>query len=243
MRSLVITLYARDAVTLPLAYGRLVQGALYACWRDALPELHDAGFLSEDGKHLRLFTFGPIEHARHIDTKHKEIVLEGLASLEMRSPVDSLVETVADHLAATGTLVLGRVTLPILNLEYRQRLVFPARSVISMRSPVTVHTTDDSGHTHYHGPTEPDFLPLVRGNLETKARALGISDPGEIQLIPLEDTLRKRVTTFKRIYVTGWTGSFVMGAEPRTAELLYYAGLGSGNSQGFGMFDFESRPL
>lgn len=243
MKVLVITVYAREATTLPLAYGRFVQGALYACWQDRLPGVHDEGFSAGGDRHLRLFTFGPIERAHRVDPKRKELELLGPASLEVRSPVDELVEAVADHLSATGTLTLGRSTLPVTNLEYRERFLFPARSVIDMRSPVTVHTTTPDGHTIYHAPTDPEFLPLVRTNLASKARALGMEDPGDLQLIPLEDTLRKRVTTFKGIYVTGWTGSLVMAAEPQAMRLLYYAGLGSANSQGFGMFDLDERPL
>ena len=49
----------------------------------------------------------------------------------------------------------------------------------------------------------------------------------------------KRATRFKTTFITAWHGRFVLEAPPRVLELLYDTGLGSKNSQGFGMFEIK----
>ncbi|MCC8075170.1 MAG: hypothetical protein LIO95_04380, partial [Clostridiales bacterium] len=44
-------------------------------------------------------------------------------------------------------------------------------------------------------------------------------------------------TTYKGNYITGYGGSFQLGGDPALLDLLYNAGLGGKNAQGFGMFD------
>lgn len=251
MKALVITLWADEPTAISFSYGRMIQGALYACWADSLPLLHDVGYpaLESPGadhgmpKTFRLFTFGPIERAKRVDPRRKALIVEGAFSFEVRSPVDALIDAVNEYLCRTGEISLGRDVFPIDMLEERRRTYFPSRGVISMRSPLTVHTTTEDGHTRYYSPVEKDFVPLVQENLRLRARAFRLGDPGELQLLPLEASLKKRVSTFKGIYVTGWTGQFVIAAPRTTVEFLYYAGLGARNSQGYGMFDIDERPL
>lgn len=251
MKALVITLWADKPTTIPFSYGRMIQGALYACWADSQPLLHDVGYPALDGmdadhgasKTFRLFTFGPIERAKRVDVKRKALTVEGAFSFEVRSPVDALIDAVNDHLCGTGELSLGRDVFPVDVLEERRRTYFPSRAVISMKSPLTVHTTTEDDHTRYYSPVEKDFVPLIQENLRAKANAFGMDDPGELQLLPLEESLKKRVSTFKGIYVTGWTGTFAIAAPRTTIEFLYYTGLGARNSQGYGMFDIDERPL
>ncbi|RKX92249.1 MAG: CRISPR-associated endoribonuclease Cas6, partial [Spirochaetes bacterium] len=37
--------------------------------------------------------------------------------------------------------------------------------------------------------------------------------------------------------IKGWTGTFVLNGNRKILKLAYYTGLGSKNSQGFGMFE------
>ena len=49
---------------------------------------------------------------------------------------------------------------------------------------------------------------------------------------------RKYVTQYRRgIYITAWHGEFDLRGTPEALDFLYQTGLGSRNSQGFGMFD------
>ena len=44
----------------------------------------------------------------------------------------------------------------------------------------------------------------------------------------------------KETYITGYLGKFRLCTDPEAMAVLYYAGLGSRNSQGCGMFDILS---
>ena len=47
----------------------------------------------------------------------------------------------------------------------------------------------------------------------------------------------KKIIIYKGTVIKAWMGSYVLESEPQILELSYYTGLGSKNSQGFGMWD------
>jgi CRISPR-associated endoribonuclease Cas6 len=234
MRTLKITLLAREPLRLPLAYNELVQGALYACWRPEFAALHDVGY-AVGGKAYRLFTFGPLQGS-HI-VQNKQITFTGPVSFELRSPVQPLVQAVVETLAGQGEMRLGAQTLPVVGLRTADQLLFRSRHRVRMVAPVTMHTTLENGHTHYYTPQDAEFAPLVCGNLGKKIEAAGLPLEPVLGLVPCVETLRKCVTRFKGIYITGWQGDFWLEADPRTIAFLYLTGMGDRNSQGFGMFE------
>lgn len=239
MNALIVTLWAADPICLPLAYNSMIQGALYENWRRTIPELHDQGY--SDGLHrFRMFTFSPLQG--HYRVQGKQIVFDGALRFEVRSPVSELIDALCDSLQEHGSMMLGRNELPIISLESADRFLFFRHASIRMLSPVTVHETEPNGQTIYYSPADEMFLPSLVGNLESKLRAIGIPATPVLSCVPNTQTLRKRVTTFKGIYVTAYGGQFDLQAEPEAMALLYYAGLGSRNSQGFGMFAIENAP-
>ena len=241
MRSLVITLYAQKPACLPLSYNALIQGALYDCWRQGAPSLHNEGF-TDGSRTYRLFTFSQLSGKSHVDSKKKTISVTGVITFRVRSPEEDLIDLLAQELAAKGSLRIGRAVLPIVNLSTADRLLFPHRALINMLSPVTLHRTLDDGYTEYLDPRTRAFAEALQVNCEHKAQSFGF-DCCLVQLVPLDESLRKRVIQFKGTYVNGWTGQFILSAEPETMAFLYNAGLGDRNSQGFGMFEIIDRPL
>ena len=239
MNALVVTLWAARPVCLPLAYNALIQGALYENWRETFPELHDEGY--SDGLHrFRMFTFSPLQGRYRV--QGKEIFFEGAIRLEVRSPVSELIDALCDGLQERGAMLLGCNELPVVSLESADRFLFFRHASIQTLSPVTIHETEPNGKTIYYSPADEMFLPLLVGNLASKLRAIGIPAAPVLSCVPNARTLRKRVTTFKGTYVTAYDGRFKLETEPEAMALLYYAGLGSRNSQGFGMFTIENVP-
>ena len=236
MNSLCFTFQADSALRLPLAYNALVQGALYAAWRERFPELHDIGF-GDGTRRFRFFTFGPLRGAYKVEGK--EILFRGRVTLEVRSSSPDLMEALAAYYLGRGYLRLGHRELPLTGLETADRLLFFSTARIDMLSPVTVHETLAEGRTVCYAPDAERFLPLLTGNLDAKLRAAEMSAPPVLGLRPQKSTLRKRVTLFKGIYITGYMGSFELEADPEVIALLYYTGLGDRNSQGFGMFRIQ----
>lgn len=243
MRSLRITLHTRKPIVLPLAYNELLQGLLYACWRDDVPQLHEQGF-TDGGSTYRLFTFGPLRSQGNIDAKKRTYRIDGLASFEVRSPIEDLLDILAGKLAASGTARIGAYELPVVNLEACDRLLFPKRALIHTLQPIVAKRKDEDGHSHYLSPDDDGWLDLIQANAKGKASALGIETNSTVQLIPIaSDSLRKRVTRFKGAFITGWMGDFALSCDPMLMQVLYSCGLGARNSQGFGMFEIDNRPL
>lgn len=235
MRCLRVTLRTSQPVVLPLAYNELVQGLLYHCWRDRFPHLHDEGFA--EGRPLRLFTFGPITGRSSVDRERRTIRFDGPMSFEVRTSIEDLLDELATQLAKRGAARIGAHELCVANLEAIDRLIFPRQARIQTVSPVVCYRTLEDGHTQPYAPTDEGWIDLVRMNAQRKAEALALGCDNELQVIPLAETLRKRVTRFKGTYVTGWVGSFAIACDPVLLAALYSCGLGSKSSQGFGMFN------
>ena len=80
MNALMITLWAEPPLSLPVAYSHLVQGALYAAWREPFPALHDRGY-SDGTRTFRLFVFSPLQG--HYTLSGKRIAFDGAVRLEV----------------------------------------------------------------------------------------------------------------------------------------------------------------
>lgn len=236
MNALIITLRVEQPLRLPLAYNQLVQGMLYDNWREHFPALHDEGF-SDGLRAFRMFTFGPITGRYRIEGK--DIVFDGMVRLEVRSPADELIDALAESIMERGIVRLGRSELSLAGLACADRLLFFPEARIRMLSPVTAHDTLSDGRTVYYTPSEERFYECLAANLTAKLNAAGIATMPMLGCEPIGREPRKRVTTFKGIYITGYEGTFRLQADPEAMALLYYAGLGDRNSQGFGMFAIE----
>lgn len=241
MRSLRIALYAQKSVLLPLAYNELLQGLLYSCWRDKYPEIHNEGFDGVRG--FRPFTFGRLQGKAKVNREDRTIVLSDILSFEVRSPVEELMDELALQLANRGQVRIGAYELPLVNLQNNDRLIFPQRAKISLATPVVVYETLADGHTRFYAPDENGWQDMILANAQRKTKALGLSCSASLQIIPLTETLHKQVTRFKGTYVNGWTGSLIVGADTQLLAALWCLGLGVKNSQGFGMFNIDERPL
>ena len=111
---------------------------------------------------------------------------------------------------------------------------------IKTRAPICVYSTDIyTGRTQFFAPDEEEFAELVNENFLRKYLAYtGILPESGVDLVPVVITERdKFVTKYKNVYVSGWNGIYELYGEPKYLDFLYQTGLGSKNSQGFGMFD------
>jgi CRISPR-associated endoribonuclease Cas6 len=225
----------RGSIILPLAYNELLQGVLYSCWRDGLEFVHNATL--NDGRAFRPFVFSRLEGRTKADGKARTIRLNGLVSFEMRSCIEEFVDACASHLYSRGVVRLGAYDLDLVNLECRDRLLFPQRARVRLRTPVVAYRTLEDDHKEYYSPSDPEWLDLVRGNTLRKVAVLATDQAANVQAFAYEETLRKQVTRFKGTFITGWTGDLLLACDPEVMALLWCCGIGAKNSQGFGMFD------
>jgi len=113
---------------------------------------------------------------------------------------------------------------------------------IRMLSPLSVHSTDpSSGKTVFYGPDDDEFAERVSYNFMRKYfSCYGIMPDSGISIEPLKVSDRdKYVTKYKNFYISGWLGEYSLWGKRKYLDFLYHTGLGSKNSQGFGMFELK----
>jgi CRISPR-associated endoribonuclease Cas6 len=238
---MVIELAGREeTATVPVQYNHLVQGALYRSISPSLSAfLHSQGFLYEK-RAFKLFTFSRLFGRR--ERQDNQLVFRSPIQLHVSSPIDQFVRELANTLLQRGTMVLGDSTLLIREVNFPREPSFSARTEIRTLSPVTVYSTlyDGEGRrkTYYYHPREEEFTHLVEANLKKKAALLtqGRRYASAVD-IKSAGRVREAVVLFKGTVVKGWTGRFTLRAPKTLLRIAYETGLGSKNSQGFGMFE------
>jgi CRISPR-associated endoribonuclease Cas6 len=83
---------------------------------------------------------------------------------------------------------------------------------------------------------------LLHANLEKKHLLVkGISSNSPVfSITPLAVRDRDcKMLKFKGTWVRGWMGKYLLEGDPGLLKVAYDAGLGSKNSQGFGLFEVE----
>jgi len=114
-------------------------------------------------------------------------------------------------------------------------------------SPITTYSTlfDAAGKkkTYYYNPWEREFSQKILENLQRKARAyygegkeLPSLDGAYIRPVKVSKK-NEAIINFKGLWIKGWTGLYELNLPEPYFTLAYNAGLGSKNSQGFGMVE------
>ena len=236
-----LILHPSEIITLPLSYHGTVQGAIYHAL-SASPEysafLHDKGFHFGQ-RAYKLFTFSLLEGPHSI--KGRCISFPGPIHLEIRSPKEDFCRVLFTALQRERAFVLAEHQLSITDFAITDYHIRENHADIKMRSPLCLSRTIVEGEkkkTLYLSPEDREFLPLMRENFRRKyTAAYGIEPDCKISVAPCGE-MRKYVTRFQQnIYVTAWQGRFSLAGPPEALDFLYQTGLGSRNSQGFGMFD------
>ena len=238
MNALIVTLRSERPLRLPIAYNQFVQGALDALWREALSALPNA----DDSRHaFRLYTFSPLLGRYSIEGK--EIIFSGVIRLEIRSPSADFIKELAARMIENGSIRLGTRDLTITDMQSADKLLFYPSARIRTLAPVTVYENTTDGEDIYYAPMDGKFAELLEANLATKLRTTGTNAAPSLKFRLTRKPPRQNVTTFKGSRITGYTGEFLLETDPASMKLLYYTGLGTRNSQGFGMFNIEEQNL
>lgn len=227
-----------EPLCLPIAYKSLVQGAIYALLRDESDfsqKLHD-GDTTSSHRSFKHFCFGDLRGRCTI--KNKEITFQQSVQFEIRSLNEELIYRL-EHAISLYGIRLGKYQLyPEIIRRVNYRVKKPSVK-IEMLSPMTLYQTDhDTRYTEYFNPLDKTFGQLLNDNFIRKYRAAYEQEPkGTIELKVLNISSRDQcVTTFKGTIIKAWYGDYLLSGEVKDLDFLFNTGLGSKNSQGFGLF-------
>lgn len=225
----------------PLNYNYQLMSAVYKLISSDIgfcEFLHNEGWKS-GGAVFKLFCLSPL--TGHYQIENKKIIFDSDISFEIRSPSDMFINAVKQELFSSGKIKLFNYDLEVRMIECYDRQFSAYEYLIKTVSPICVRLTQDNGKTLYLSPEDIAFDELINTNLYRKfTAAYGIEPPSTVDLMLLKPS-KKVVTKIKDIWVTAYSGSFKMNADPVVAKFLYDVGLGSRNSQGFGMFEIKNE--
>ncbi|MBQ8000284.1 MAG: CRISPR-associated endoribonuclease Cas6 [Ruminococcus sp.] len=235
---LVITLASDNRITLPIASNAVVQGLIYNALRGDSAfsyNLHEKG-KEASGRNYKLFNFSEIKG--RYDIEGKTIIYSSPISITIRSAQDYVIQLLMTNFTVGKELMLHNNFVRVTDVRLSNDTIYSECVRIKTLSPITVYITEDNGHTVYYSPKDREFCEGIVRNARRKYTAHFGSDEGfSLEVTPCEHArFIKRATRFKDTFITAWHGEFVLKGSAKTLNFLYNTGLGSKNSQGFGMF-------
>lgn len=228
-----------DKLVLPLNYNHIIQAIIYKSISPAAGYsdfLHDNGF-SYGSRSYKLFCFSLLQGKYEI--VDKKIIFRNEVFFEVRSPDIFMIRILADSISRNG-IDYGELHVSDVDVSLWDETIEDEAVQIQMVSPVCVYTTNpDSRKTCFYTPMDAEFAQLINENFIRKYTACyGIEPDGSVALEPLTVTGRdKFVTRYKGFYISGWKGTYYLYGARKHLDFLFQSGLGTRNSQGFGMFN------
>ena len=232
-----------NTLTLPLSYGHIIQGIIYrALSSDSRYSgfLHNKGYSDGSNRKFKMFTFGSLRG--NYTVSDGEICFMEKASIEIRSADPYFIQILLENLKAGTAVQIGNCITVVDSIRLDNRIFYCRECRIRMLTPVVAYTTLENGFTQYFNPSEESFFSAVESNAQRKWNSVFGEGDVDLFIAPCEDpgTYKKQIMHYKNTIIEGYKGIFVMQCQPELLNILYNAGLGSKNAQGFGMFEIES---
>lgn len=231
---------ADNDIILPIDYNYHIQSFLYNHISFELGKfLHDYGYEINKRK-FKMFTFSRL-HGKYIITKGK-IRFFPPVSLIISSPIDRFISEIGNTLLKTDNLELVKNKISVSSIKVHPEPEIKNEIKIRMLSPVVVYSTlltkDGKKKTYYYSPYEEEFIELIDKNMRKKYEAFYRKKPRARKLkMEVIGKPQEKIVKYRGTIIKGWMGSFILNGNRKLLKLAYYSGLGSKNSQGFGMFE------
>lgn len=253
-----ITFYSENKFLLPLHYNYLVQSFIYKNIDSKIADfLHEKGF-KDGSRSFKLFSFSRINgnvEAVKVNGDYY-LLVKRLFSFILSSPFEEFIESFAMNLAKNDKKMhLGENEVWIYSVDVFFEPKFSESVNIKMLSPITVYSTlaDPSGNkkTYYYNPWEKEFENLIRSNLIKKVSAFSkfldkergfeLENNNDEQSISIKPVRVRRndekIINYKGTVIKAWFGTYLLQGDSVLLKMAYDCGLGSKNSQGFGLFE------
>ncbi|MCB4205480.1 CRISPR-associated endoribonuclease Cas6 [Deferribacterales bacterium Es71-Z0220] len=230
-------------IILPIGFNEAIQGLIYRLINDKW--LHNEGFVFDKYK-FKMFVFSEILEKGHFNKEANYFVFPPKISIIVSSPVDWILQDLAKNALFSKVLNLHKNKIILKEVAVLPKRQFTGNCVIvKTLSPIEVHTTfmkNGIKKTHYYSAYDNEFSILINENLNKKWSSLYKKNcPYELQIIPIGKN-KEKIVRFgmngKSIIIKGWVGFLKLQSQNEFIRFAIDAGLGSRNSQGFGMVEF-----
>ncbi|MGC8970984.1 MAG: CRISPR-associated endoribonuclease Cas6 [bacterium] len=233
-----------ESIILPLHYNYYIQSLIYRIFSSELAtKLHRDGFVFGKRK-FKLFTFSRITEKGARKDGGKLLVFKNRISFYFSSPHNNIVEDLGEGAFKKREFTIFNQRIFLSQLEILTLPRIEDKVIIKMLSPVTMYSTREEGNkknVYYYKPDEEEFQKLIEENAKKKYLLIYGKDPKNLSLSikPYKFSIEKNhsIVFFKNNPVEGWTGIYKLSGSPELISVTYEAGLGSKNSEGFGMWE------
>lgn len=236
---LTIHIGLEEPITLPINYNHIIQSVIYhaiGSMPDYADFLHNEGY-GREKRSYKMFQFSQLYGDYRV--KNRQITFGSCIMFEVRSPEPLLIRLLGEYFWNYG-IRLGETICTDIQMELDDYTVEDTELHIRMKSPITVYSTEpESGRTYYYNPEEEEFYQKINDNFYRKYEAYyGVSPDSALQIRNLDQGMpKKMVTRYQGSYITAWYGEYEIIGKRKYLDFLYQVGLGSKNSQGFGMYE------
>jgi len=228
-------------IIFPIHYNHLVQSFIYKNIKEEISNfLHDKGFIYKKRK-FKMFVFSRV-FSKSFKILKEKIEFDNSIYFFLSSPLKEFISQFAE-----GLLKKTEFKIYNNNLILKEIFVMPIPKInkitkIKMLSPVTVYSTlykDKKKKTYYYSPFEKEFSLLLKENLIKKYEAFykkKIEFDFKIKPLNVNKNFEK-IIIYKGTVIKGWLGNYEIESDEEIIKFAYDVGIGSKNSQGFGMFE------
>jgi CRISPR-associated endoribonuclease Cas6 len=235
---------SKDVLILPLSYNLYLQAFVYTYLDEWVSQfLHNTGFEDKkSGRRIKFFTFSRIIPDGKVKFEDKRIHFYGTCNLVISSPYNEFIQSFASNLLKNGIFHLAGEILEVISIEVEGVPKYSESLLVKTLSPITVYSTlitkDGKKKTYYYNPFEKEFEQLVIENLKRKARIWFNEEVDNGSIKPYKvSTKNEKIIVYKDTVIKGWDGIYEIKLPEKLFQLAFDAGLGSKNSQGFGLIE------
>lgn len=237
------TLIDKNSIAIPIHYNQILQAVIYKnLTGDISTNLHGKGYEYEK-RQFKLFTFSKI-FADSMYISVNSFIIKSPFYFLVSFADENITKNLSLNLLKSETVNFQGNKLKISSIEFLSTPDFKYPVTIKMLSPITVYSTfqkqDGTKKTYFYNPMEKEFSELIKNNAMKKYKLISGKDyNGKFGIEPLRFSIKRNfhILKYKGTIIHGYSGIYKLGGEPDMIKTLYLCGLGSKNSQGFGMFD------
>lgn len=239
-----IELKTAEIVKIPIHYNYYLQSFIYRHLSPLVAErFHNKG-VEYQKRIFKLYTFSKI--LTRLEKIKEFFRVEDKIYFEIASPFNELLQDLGTNLLKVSDVSIAGTHFSISGINVRKPLDDIERLDFIQLSPITVYSTlqkaDGEKKVYYYSPQEREFTNMVHANLLKKYAAFyGVDYNGKLEFKTIKvgahnhKVLKYMKNKEHPTVIKAWEGLYRILAEPEMIRLAYDCGLGSKNSQGFGM--------
>lgn len=232
-----LTLISKNGVLkLPINYNYQIQAFVYNNIDNDLANfLHNHGYIWNNRK-IKLFTFSKFSGNYHVE--NRIITFTGPVNLYIASPITKFNQSIINNMLLKKNLFLVNQSIKIIDVNVID--VDAKSKAFKSLSPVTAYSTlidnFNKKRTIFYKPNQEEFKILLEKNLYKKYEVIfGKKYEGGGINFSFCD-FKKNITNYKGFIIEAYfINKILIEGDDRLLKVALNNGLGSKNSQGFGM--------